>query len=130
MARYTYEKWDLETGKKSSVSEYTIDTDRSITGRIAVNVKAWFDENPEEWKKRGWIKHIMHDKPSEVGVEYNAQTQNLIVGQKQIDPYTVEDIYYVEDKSEEQMLLEEMLESIDGFHGRSMFFEDGGVLTW
>ena len=32
------------------------DVDGSVTGHIVYEVAAWFDENPEERKKLGWIK--------------------------------------------------------------------------
>lgn len=103
---YTYEKLD-ENYNLKTVSEFTNDTDGSITGHIVMGVKQWFDENPEERKRLGWIKHI---HPDENEIEYNRQSQYVIISEREIDPYTVEDVYHVVDKSEEQMLLEEMLE--------------------
>lgn len=89
----------------------TNDYDGSVTGHIVYNVPAWFDENPEERKRLGWIKHIRHSKEEirEIVGDWNPQTQNLVTTQKQIDAWTVEDTYHVLDKSEEQLLFEEML---------------------
>lgn len=112
--KYKYEKYNEETGKLDSVWNYRNDTDGSITGHIVMNVKAWFDENPEERKRLGWTKHIMYDKPEDAGVEYDPQTQYYKIVQRQIDEYTVEDVYYVKDKTEEQLLFEEMLATAQG----------------
>ena len=89
----------------------TNDYDGSVTGHIVYNVPAWFDENPEERKRLGWIKHIRHSKEEirEIVGGWNPQTQNLVTTLKQIDEWTVEDTYHVLDKSEEQLLFEEML---------------------
>lgn len=89
----------------------TNDYDGSVTGHIVYNVPAWFDENPEERKRLGWIKHIRHSKEEirEIVGGWNPQTQNLVTTLKQIDEWTVEDTYHVLDKSEDQLLFEEML---------------------
>lgn len=89
----------------------TNDYDGSVTGHIVYNVPAWFDENPEERKRLGWIKHIRHSKEEimEIVGGWNPQTQNLVTTLKQIDAWTVEDTYHVLDKSEDQLLFEEML---------------------
>lgn len=68
-------------------------------------MKAWFDENPEERKRRGWVKHIVH---STKDIEYNRQTQYLVPSVRTIDEFTVEDEYHILDKSEEQMRLNEL----------------------
>lgn len=105
---HTYEKLDGNLKKKYCPMN---DPDGSITGHIVMGVKAWFDENPEERIRLGWIKHITFTKEEiEKKWPYNKQSQYLMRTLKQIDPYTVEDDYHVIDKSEEQMLLEEMLE--------------------
>ena len=98
-----YEKLDPETGriKHAPVNDY----DGKITGRIVFGVKQWFDENPEERKRLGWIKHITHDAK---GIEFNRQTQYLVDAVRTIDEYTVEDDFKVVDKSEERMRLEEI----------------------
>jgi len=81
------------------------DLDRSITGKCIYGLPAWFDENPQERKRLGWIKHIRASKKS---VEYDNQTQFLIKGMVMIDDYTVQDVIYVMDKTEEMMSKEEV----------------------
>lgn len=105
---WSYEKLDDQYEVKTCP---TNDYDGSVTGHIVYNVPAWFDENPEERKRLGWIKHIRHSKEEirEIVGGWNPQTQNLVTTQKQIDEWTVEDTYHVLDKSEEQLLFEEML---------------------
>ena len=106
MADWKYEKLD-ENNELQTIYNYKNDTDGSITGHIVINVKAWFDENPEERKRLGWIKHIIHDSNE---IQYNKQTQYLVESAKTIDEYTVEDEYHVLDKSEEMMRLEELMQ--------------------
>ena len=85
------------------------DMDGSITGHVVFGLKAWMDENPEERKRLGWIKHIQNNADD---IEYNKQTQYLVHGLRMIDEYTAENTYHVMDKTEEMMLLEDMLESL------------------
>lgn len=103
------QKYHYERMKEDYTMEYCPmnDPDGKITGKIVMGLKAWFDENPEERKRLGWIKHITHNRDE---IEYNKQTQFLVQSIKTIDEYTVEDEYHVLDKSEEQILFEEMLE--------------------
>lgn len=115
--RWQYEKLD-ENGKKQIVGSYTNDSDAKITGKYVINVKAYFDENPGERIRLGWTKHITYDQPD---IEYNRQTQFLITTQRQVDEYTVEDVYYVIDKSEDQLAFEEMLAVAEG---------GAGIITW
>ena len=100
-------KWDYQKLDENGRIKYAPpnDFDGSITGHIVFNVAAWFDENPEERKRLGWVKHIRHDTKD---IEYNRQTQYLINATKQIDEYTVEDDWKIMDKSEEMMRLEEL----------------------
>lgn len=103
----------------------TYDYDGSITGKIVVNVNAYFDENPDERKRLGWIKHIEHTKDEiaeQVG-EWDRQRQYLVRSLKTIDEWTVEDVYHVMDKSEEMMLLEEISQSTD-----TLGFMDTGIV--
>ena len=93
-----YEKLD-ENGKIQRAPQN--DADAKITGRNIFGLPAWFDENPEERKRLGWIKHITH-KTTEI--EFNKQTQYLL----RSDPYTVEDEYHVRNKTAEMMRAEEM----------------------
>lgn len=96
------------------------DPNGEITGRSVWGVEAWFDENPEERKRLGWIKHIRTDIRK---IEYNHQTQYLSKSIVQIDDYTIEDVYHIMDKSEEMMRLEELLNmSIATGGGGIVFF--------
>ena len=112
---WEYKKLD-ENGKMVTVGNYTIDSKKEYTGRFVFNVKAWFDENPDERIARGWIKHI-HWTPEEIKEKwpFNEQTQVLLKGTRRVDEHTVEDVYYVIDKSEEMMRLQEMLGVVDPF---------------
>lgn len=110
--KYSYEKLG-ENGKMETAGEYTIDHDGSITGHIVVNVKAWFDENPEERKRLGWIKHL-HPDPKLIG--YDPQQEYLTVTVTQVDEYTVTDTYHIMRKTEQMLALEEILDSLGVFH--------------
>lgn len=112
---YTYEKY--ENGE--IVYCPTDDKDGSVTGRIVMNVPKWFDENPDERIRLGWIKHISH-KRSEV--EYNRQTQFVVTSTRQVDEYTVEDVYNILDKSEDQLAFEEMLSVAQSNEGGIVWF--------
>ena len=96
------------------------DFDGSVTGHIVYGVQTWFDENPEERKRLGWVKHIQHETKD---IEYNKRTQYLVRSIKQIDEYTVEDEYHVMDKSEEMMRLKELTCS-------DIWVTDNDVLTF
>ena len=100
---WDYEKLDENYKIKTAPMN---DCDGSVTGHIVFGVKQWFDENPGERKRLGWIKHLHADRKE---VEYNHQTQYLVLQTQQIDEWTVEDVYHVMDKSEEMMRLEETL---------------------
>ena len=93
------------------------DYDGSVTGHIVFEVSTWFDEHPEERKALGWVKLIYADRDE---VEYDRQTQYLVLGLEQVDDYTVQQVYYPLDKSEEMMLLEDMMEAL-GYGGGSLF---------
>ena len=114
--KWSYEKLD-ENGKIKfcPINDY----DGKITGHIVFNVKAWFDENPDERKRLGWVKHIHHETKE---IEYNKRTQYLRKSTKQIDEYTVEDVWHIMDKSEEMMRLEELT--------RGGFWGDDDAITW
>ena len=100
----------------------TNDLDGKITGKVVLGLKYWFDENPEERKRLGWIKVIT---PSREDVKYDHQTQVLTASYRQIDEYTVELVYHVMNKSEEQMRLEEMLTGVELDEG--IVFKIGGL---
>lgn len=93
----------------SMESAKTNDYDGSITGHIVMGVKEWFDENPEERKRLGWIKYIHPDKKL---VGYDPQTEYLVKTVRQIDEYTIQDEWHALPKSEEMLLLEDMLDSL------------------
>lgn len=98
---WSYEKLK-EDGKIESVNANKNDFDGSITGHVVFGVKEWFDENPAERIRLGWVKHIHHN-PEKYGIEYNKQTQYLEKSTKRIDAYTYEDVYTIEDKTEYMM---------------------------
>lgn len=106
---YYYEKYE-EDGKVTSCP--IDDKDGKITGKIVLNVIAYFDENPAIRKALGWVKHITHDPEKEM--EYDKQSQFVVAGVKQVDEWTVEDEYHVLDKSEELMAFEELLAVANG----------------
>ena len=115
---YYYEKYDYETGKVIRCPQD--DKDRSVTGKFVLDVPKYFDENPAERKRLGWIKHITHDTDD---IDYDLQTQGLFPGLRQIDEYTIEDTYTVYDKSEDQLAFEEMLSvAMPSIGGGGFFF--------
>lgn len=85
------------------------DYDGSITGRIVYNVPAYFNENPSEAKRLGWIRHDVFE-PKEIKERWphNPRTQYLTKSIRVIDAWTVEDDYHVMDKSEEMLEREEL----------------------
>lgn len=105
------------------------DPNGEITGKHIMFLKEWFDENPKERMRLGWIKYIRHN-PEDL-VEYDPQTQYVINRPKAIDEYTIEDAYVVMDKSEEQLLLEDMLESLNVYipSGKVILDAQGGVIV-
>lgn len=118
------EKWEYEKLDENGKIKYCPinDYDGKITGHIVFGVKAWFDENPEERKRLGWVKHIRHETKD---IAYNKRTQYLKRSMKQIDDFTVEDVYHVMDKSEEMMRLEELTRG--GFWGDDDAIVFGGA---
>ena len=96
------------------------DADGKITGRHVFGLKAWFDENPEERIRLGWIKHIEHNAQD---IEYDKATQYLVNAVKRLDEHTVEDEYKIMDMSEEQMRLAELNQEsvwVDSFEDTHM----------
>jgi len=78
------------------------DYDGKRTGVPGVfGVTFWLDENPEQARALGWIRHIHHS--IEKTVNYNKQTQYVEKEVRILDPYTVEDVYHVRDKTEAMM---------------------------
>lgn len=82
------------------------DWNGEITGKIIIDLKSYFDENPELRKSLGWVKHIKLEKDDYEN--FDSQTQNIIISSKKIDDYTIQDEYYIINKTEEQMLYEEL----------------------
>lgn len=117
LRKWSYEKLDENGNVKYCPMN---DTDGAITGKHIIGLREYFDENPEERIRLGWIKHIIHRAQD---IEYNKQTQYLQRSYRQIDPYTIEDEYTVLDKTEEMMLLEEMLEVVGNTGGE-------GIIAW
>ena len=114
---HTYEKLD-ENGKIKvcPISDF----DGSITGHIVIGVRQWFDENPDEARRLGWIKHIYHT-PKDLNIAYDRATQYLVKTTKQVDEWTIEDDYVVLQKSEERMRIEETAGG---------FFEGSSNIVW
>lgn len=110
------------------------DNDGSVTGKIVMNVKAWFDENPEEARKRGWIKHLSYESNEEFKKDFpdfDPASQILVSGTKRIDDFTIQDEYHIIDKTPEMMELEEMLESMGLYTpaGYVQLDAQGGILV-
>lgn len=111
------EKLEIESCPKD-------DRDGTVTGTgmYVMNVEAWFDENPEERKRLGWIKHIYPEIKKD-GIEYDQQTQYITWSTEKIDAYTVEDVPHICNKSEEMMRLEELLDASGrGYGGSGLIF--------
>lgn len=100
-------KWHYEKLNEKGQREWAPpnDADGKITGHHVFGLKFWFDENPAERIRLGWIKHIEHDTKD---IEYDHATQYLINAVKRVDDYTVEDDWQIMDMSEEQMRLAEL----------------------
>ncbi len=113
---WRYERLNEEHKVEHIWGNFDNDVDGKKTGHIVMNVKAWLDENPEERKRLGWIKHFYYEaRDLQKIIEYNPQTQNLLTSEHVIDEFTIEDEYHVMDKSEEQLLFEDMLSMANGF---------------
>ena len=122
---WSYEKLDEKTGKKKYLPMN--DFDGKVTGKIVFGVKNYFDENPGEARRLGWIKHIHHTTKEikELVGDWNRQTQTLMTTTRQVDEWTIEDQYHVVDKSEEQILFEE-LQSVSS-NGDFNVYDDGVI---
>ena len=120
---WRYEKLDEDMKLKTLP---TNDFDGKITGKIVFGLKAWMDENPEERKRLGWIKHIYYsNKEIKKRWPYDHHTQYLKRIEKKIDDYTIEDDYRVMQKSEDMMLLQELLPAVQG--GDTWIDDETGV---
>lgn len=98
------------------------DKDGKVTGKCILNLPKWFDENPAERIRLGWTKHIYYEDKEIKEKWPHTQSQYLVQSTKQVDEYTVEDDYHVLNKSEEMMLFEEMLNTVQGFYGDGIVF--------
>lgn len=106
MSTWFYEKLDEEYKIKRAPYH---DADAKVTGKHVMNLKAYFDENPEERKRLGWIKHIqLTHKEIKEQYPHNPMTHFIMVTTKPIDEYTVEDEYHIVEKSEEMLWFEEL----------------------
>lgn len=125
---HTYEKY-----KEDGTLQYcpANDPDGSITGKKVMFLKAWFDENPEERKRLGWVKHIHYEQKDIKAIGYDPLTQYLIPSVVKVDDYTIQDAYHIINKSEEMMALEEMLEVMNLYTpaGHVILDAQGGVLV-
>lgn len=99
--KYTYIKLN-EKGEIVNAPQH--DLDGKITGKCIYGLVAWFDENPEERKRLGWIKKIHAE---EKDIEYDPQTQFLVRSQRMDDEYTLVEEYHVLNKTETMMAHEE-----------------------
>lgn len=101
---WTYERLK-EDGTVESIYINKNDFDGKLTGHIVFGVKEWLDENPEEAKRLGYVKHIHHNTKD---IDYNRQSQFLMKEIRFIDEYTYEDIYHIKDKTEAMMRYQEL----------------------
>lgn len=101
---WTYERFK-EDGKVEEIYINKNDYDGKLTGHRVFGVKEWLDENPEEARRLGYVKHIHH---STKYIDYNKQTQYLMRSNKIIDEYTYEDEYHILDKTPEMMRDQEL----------------------
>ena len=106
------------------------DYEGKITGKIVFNIPAYFDENPEERKRLGWILHRqLTRKEIKARVEWDERSQVVVTTPKWVDEWTVEDEPHVMDKSEEMMLREELSTTSSGYANFAYYDIDGEVET-
>lgn len=119
---WSYERLKAD-GKIETVSVYTIDSKKEYTGKFVFNVRAYFDENPDLWKANGWTKHITWEqKEIDEKWPHNKQTQLLMKSTRNVDEHTIEDTFYVVDKSEEMMRLQELMSVVHGWDDGIVFY--------
>lgn len=115
--KWRYEKYDKEF---KQIACPTHDTDGSLTGKVIINLPVWFDENPEERIRLGWIKHYYYDF-DELEKMYDRQTQFVVQAAKMVDEYTIRDEITVFDKTEDMLAYEEIDGSGGAYSLSSMF---------
>lgn len=115
--KYKYERLD-ENGRKQYCPLNDYDGSITGTGKCIIGLTAWFDENPEERKRLGWIKHYYYETPAEMRQdypEYDPALHYAMSYEEMIDEYTTHDRYRIVVKTEEMLEMEEMLESMNIF---------------
>ena len=105
-----------------------------VTGHIVINVKAWFDENPEERKRLGWVKHLYYESNEEFLADYpdfDPALQYAVCGTRIIDEWTIADAYDIMDKTDDMKELEAMFEVMGLYVPSGLVQLDGhgGVLV-
>lgn len=113
-----YEKYDEDFNRTLCPIH---DADGSITGKVIINLTTWFDENPEERKRLGWIKHYFYAY-EDVEKMYDSQTQYVETLTKMIDEYTMQDEIIVFDKTEDMLVNEELHGCNYSFNASSFMF--------
>ncbi len=130
--QYRYERID-ENNKLQYCPLNDYDGSISQTGNCIIGLKAWFDENPEERKRLGWVKHWYYETNKEVRdalPEYDPTQHYLTCTTKMIDEYTAQDEYHIIPKTDEMMELEEMLETMNLYvpSGTMIVDSQGGAI--
>lgn len=120
------ERWHYEKLDENLARQYCPinDLDGKITGRCVLGVKQWFDENPEERKRLGWIKVIEHDLKDQLP-DFDRTQQYVVQTTRQIDEYTVEQVYHAMPLSEEMMLFIEMSNALGLTISYGLLEQDG-----
>lgn len=111
---WRYEKYDDEFNRTNCPPH---DADGSITGKVIINLSEWFDENPEERIRLGWIKHFYYAY-EDIEKMFDPQTQFVEIATKMIDEYTIQDEIIIFQKTEDMFVDEEL-------HGRNFII--GGL---
>lgn len=128
---WRYEKLD-ENGRMQYCPAN--DPTGEVTGHIVMGVKCWFDENPEERKRLGWVKHLYFessDEFKETYPDFDPALQYAVPTTRNIDEYTIQDEFHFVDKPDEMLELEEMLETMNLYvpSGFVQLDGHGGVLV-
>lgn len=130
--QYRYIKLD-EDGQKKYCPINDYDGSISGTGHCIIGLKMWFDENPEERKRFGWIKHYYYDDPKELKADlpdYDPAIHYLTCSMEQVDEWTVRDRYHIIEKTDEMLEMEEMLEVMNLYvpNGTMILDSQGGAI--